>query len=198
MQRAQQRVGGLRSTQDICDLPVSVEDEGGRQAVQPVVLAGRPVRIDEVRVRQVVLPQERATGGSSVRPVDSDEIRVSVELVSHLPEDRGLLLARRAPTGPEVDRGRLAPEGGECHLRRNEYAGRQQRRTSSGPEAVRRTAQDHDRDHRDDDPGGDQGDPEAAGDGPYSEARIGTSCTTWLGLKFDGYKVVILPLALIP
>ena len=74
MQRAQQGVGGLRSAQDVGDLPLGVEDEGGRQAVQPDS-AGRSTPSASIRFGYVrwYWSQVRASGAGSVRPVDSDE-----------------------------------------------------------------------------------------------------------------------------
>jgi hypothetical protein len=152
VQGAEQGLSGLWPAQDVGDLPLTVEDEGGWKTVQPVAAARHSVRIDQVRIRQVVLSDERTGGTSSIRPVDANQPGASPQLAGHSLQLRRLLETWAAPAGPEVDRGRLASEGCECHLGRNEHAGRQPRSMTSGPEAGGCPAHQHDRNHRADGP----------------------------------------------
>src|SRR6266480_4481683 len=146
MQCPQQGLGRLWAPQYIGDLPLGVEDEGFRKTIQSVVVADDSVRVDQVRVGEVVLPDEGASGARPVGPIDAYQPRPPVQRASHALQLWGLLLTRRAPAGPEVDRCGLAAQGCERYLRQNENPRRQLGRGPTGLGPVRCAAQQHDRD----------------------------------------------------
>src|SRR2546429_7707545 len=107
MQPTKQGLGRLWAPQYIGDLPLGVEDEGGRKTIQSVAVADDSVRVDQVRIGEVVLADEGASGAGPVVPIDAYQPRPPVQRASHALQLRGLLLTGGTPAGPEVDRGGL-------------------------------------------------------------------------------------------
>ena len=94
---------------------------------KPIVAADDSVRVDQIREGQVVLVDVRASGTRPIGPVDTDQPGPPTQQASHTLQVRGFLLTRRTPACPEVDRGRLAAQGGERDLRRDQNTGGQLR-----------------------------------------------------------------------
>src|SRR4051812_44379644 len=64
---------GLRSAKDPDDPPAAVEDEGARQAGQPVVVAHGAAAVAQHREAPAVPPDERTSVAGPVVPVDPDD-----------------------------------------------------------------------------------------------------------------------------
>src|SRR6185437_14144235 len=92
------------------DPALLVDDDGGRLAVEAVLVGQVVVRVEHDRPRPVVVTDEPHRRGALVVDRDPDHLHLRAEVLAEAGQAGGLLPARRAPAGEEVDDDGLARE----------------------------------------------------------------------------------------